>query len=267
MARLRPTERAELPDRAFAYIDSHGRRRLPIVDAAHVRAALARFNQVAFEDDAARDRARTRLLNAAKKHGIVPVGFIDGQLRPGRNLPSGFVTLLMSDIEESSTLVHRLGDGYARLIRELRATLRTAARKAGGHVVEARADEFFAVFERPQGALDAAVAIQRHLALATWPDDATVRVRIGVHSGYPRLSDANYIGIPVHMAARICAAGHGGQIVVSGDTRLALTGVTLEGLRFRALGTHRLRGMPSDMALFQVLGAGLERRFPPLRVP
>src|SRR5215207_8078179 len=102
MPPLGAKERAQLPDSAFAYIDGRGRRRLPINDAAHVRNALARFNQVAFEDEAARDRARTRLLRAAKRFGIVPVGFIAGQLESERelgrraeprHLPSGFVTM------------------------------------------------------------------------------------------------------------------------------------------------------------------------------
>src|SRR5262249_36630914 len=84
MPRLKTSKRSRLPDRAFAYIDSRGRRRLPVHDKAHVRNALARFNQVAFEDDADRERARTRLLNAAKKYGIVPVGFITGQLQSER---------------------------------------------------------------------------------------------------------------------------------------------------------------------------------------
>ena len=84
MSRLDASKRARLPDSAFAYVDSRGRRRLPIHDEAHVRNALARFNQVAFEDEAARERARTRLLNAAKKYGIVPVGFITGQLQSER---------------------------------------------------------------------------------------------------------------------------------------------------------------------------------------
>ena len=84
MARLKPRKRAGLPDRAFAYVDSRGRRRLPIHDKAHVRNALARFNQVGFESDEARERARTRLLHAAKKYSIVPVGFITGQLESER---------------------------------------------------------------------------------------------------------------------------------------------------------------------------------------
>src|SRR5215207_9580381 len=99
MAQLGPAERARLPDSAFAYIDAHGRRRLPIHDAGHVRNALARFNQVAFEDDAARDRARGRLLRAASRHGIMPVGFIDAQLRPDARLPTGRITFLLIDIE------------------------------------------------------------------------------------------------------------------------------------------------------------------------
>jgi hypothetical protein len=125
MVRLDPRERADLPDRAFAYVDSRGRRRLPIHDAAHVRNALARFNQTAFEDEQARERARLRLLNAAKRFKIVPVGFIAGQLRSerGRNqhpeLPAGFVTLLMTDVEGSTLLVHQLGEHFRDLIDEL----------------------------------------------------------------------------------------------------------------------------------------------------
>src|SRR5918992_2695084 len=120
MADLRQSERAKLPDSAFAYIDSTGKRRLPIHDEAHVRNALARFNRVLFEDDAARDRARNRLLRAAKRHGIVPVGFIDGQIRPERRLPTGRVALLFADIEGSTELLTDLGDRYPPLLTQLR---------------------------------------------------------------------------------------------------------------------------------------------------
>src|SRR5919112_138709 len=104
MAKLGARERAQLPDSAFAYIDAQGKRRLPIHDASHVRNALARFGQVAFEDEAARDRARMRLLRAAKKHGIVPIGFVSAQLQPQRKLPKGTVTLLLTDVEGSTEL-------------------------------------------------------------------------------------------------------------------------------------------------------------------
>ena len=87
MSKLDAKKRAKLPSTAFAYVDSKGRRRLPINDEAHVRNALSRFTQVAFEDDAARERARKRLLTAAKKYGIVPIGFMTGQLKRGRARP------------------------------------------------------------------------------------------------------------------------------------------------------------------------------------
>src|SRR4029453_14347460 len=132
MPPLRAKERAQLPDSAFAYIDSQGKRRLPIHDAVHVRNALARFGQVAFEDDDARDRARSRLLRAAKKHGIMPIGFISSQLEPQRRLPKGQVTFLLTDIERSTELLGRLEDGYAALLADVRRLVRAAVRQAGG---------------------------------------------------------------------------------------------------------------------------------------
>jgi class 3 adenylate cyclase len=276
MARLDSTKRADLPNSAFAYVDSRGRRRLPVHDEAHVRNALARFSQVNFEDDRARERARKRLLSAAKKYGIVPVGFITGQLQSEREfgelrarepvqLPSGFVTMLMTDIEGSTALVHRLGARYRELINDVRAILGDTAVGMAGQVVETRADEFFAVFERPRPALDTAVTIQRELRGRSWAEDLEVRVRVGIHSGNPTLNNANYIGMAVHIAARICAAAHGGQILVSGDTREAARGSTPDGVRFTSLGAFRLRGLPDPLPLFQVAAKGLGARFPPPR--
>ncbi len=277
MARLDASTRSRLPDSAFAYIDGRGRRRLPIHDAAHVRNALARFGQVAFEDDAARERARARLLRAAQKYRIVPVGFIASELEAERRrvrspagitvpMPTGFVTMLLTDIESSTALVHRLGDAYAGVLDDVRDILRTAAVEAGGHVVEARADDAFAVFESPAGGLRAALTIQRELGARTWADGVTVAVRIGLHSGYPTPPADNYLGMAVHTAARVCAAGHGGQIVVSGDARTALAELRPEGGRFRLLGRYRLRGIPDAVALYQVMAKGLRTRFPPPRV-
>ena len=276
MARLGAAERARLPDSAFAYIDGRGHRRLPIHDADHVRNALARFNQVAFEDDAARDRARKRLLNAARKFKIVPVGFITNELQSERDLgrradapvglPSGFVTMLLTDVEGSTALVHRLGDGYGDLLERLRALLRDAALGSGGHVVEARADEFFAVFEQPAAALAMALSVQRELRTRASAGDEEVRVRIGIHSGYPTRARSNYIGMAVHTAARVCDAAHGGQIVVSGDFRTAI-GVHLpNGVRLRRLGAYQLRGLPDEIEMLQVVADDLSRHFPPLRI-
>jgi class 3 adenylate cyclase len=274
MARLDSTKRADLPNSAFAYVDSRGRRRLPINDEAHVRNALARFSQVVFEDEAARERARKRLLNAAKKYGIVPVGFITGQLQSEREnaelrarepapLPSGFVTMLMTDVEGSTALVHRLGDRYGELINDVRTILNDTVLRAHGDVVETRADDFFAVFERPRSAVETAIAIQRELGGRAWDGNLQVRVRIGIHSGHPTPNAGNYIGMAVHTAARISAAAHGGQILVSGATRDVTRDMSADGVRFRNLGQFRLRGLPEPVALFQVGARGLAAKFPP----
>ena len=138
MASLGAKERAQLPDSAFAYIDSRGQRRLPIHDASHVRNALARFSQVAFEDEAARDRARSRLLRAAQKHGIMPIGFISAQLQPQLKLPKGLVTFLLTDIEGSTELLGRLNDQYALLLGDVRRRVRAAVRQAAGRGVRPR---------------------------------------------------------------------------------------------------------------------------------
>jgi class 3 adenylate cyclase len=276
VARLGTAQRAKLPDSAFAHIDAGGRRRLPIHDEAHVRNALARFNQVVFDDERARDRARKRLLNAAKKYGIVPVGFITGQLRSERDLgeaqgrqpldlPTGFLTMLMTDVEESTALVHRFGARYHDIIGEVRSILQQAVTRQAGHVAEARADELFAVFEAAGAALAAAVDAQRDLRACTWPDGVAVRVRIGLHSGQPTLSPPNYIGMAVHTAARICASAHGEQILVSGATRTAAAGATPLGVRFRSLGELHLRGVPGTVPLYQVLARDLRAKFPALR--
>lgn len=277
MAQLTAAERAQLPDRAFAYIDSKGKRRLPIYDAPHVRNALARFNQVDFESEEARDEARKRLLKAAQKFRIVPVGFISSQLRAERErgarsadeaveLPTGFLTLLMTDIERSTELLEQLGDSYGELLSGVRSLQRSLVDRYGGHIVEARADDLFAVFDSPQGALQAAIAIQREMGERRWADDVAVKLRIGLHAGYPTPRDGNYIGMAVHTAARISSAAHGSQIVMSDDTKMALTGMKTEGVRLLDLGSHRLKGIRTEHRLFQVAARGLASgKFPPLR--
>lgn len=269
MARLTAGERAALPDRAFAYIDSDGKRRLPIYDEGHVRAALARFGQVDFESEIARGRARSRLLAAAKKYRIVPVGFIDRELRIERSratepcLPTGFVTLLMSDIEGSTRLLAELGDAYGDLLDAVRDTHAAGTAAAGGMTVEARADEYFAVFACPDDAIAAAVRIVRELPTTTRRDDA--RVRIGIHAGYPVRRAGNYVGMDVHTVARVSDAAHGGQILVSAAGVEALCEPGSATLT--RLGDVELRGIPGPpTALYQVRATGLTDEFPPLRV-
>jgi class 3 adenylate cyclase len=262
---LTAKERAQLPDSAFAYIDSHGKRRLPIHDASHVRNALARFGQVAFEDDDARDRARSRLLRAAQRHGIMPIGFISAQLEPQRKLPRGNVTFLLTDIEGSTQLLARLGDGYAAVLSEVRRRVRGAVRQAGGKQVSATGDEVFAVFEQASAALDGALGIQRAMREGGGPGGHEVRLRVGLHRGRPSLTDTGYVGLSVHAAARICFAAHGGQIVMSAAVRSAINDSLPAGVGLTDLGKWRFRGLPDPIEMFQVAAPGLDDEFPPLR--
>jgi len=257
MAKLDASKRRKLRDTDFAYVDPRGRRRLPINDESHVRNALSRFNQVVFEDEASRDRARTRLLRAAKKYAIVPVGFVTGQLRAiaGRDLPSGAVTFLMTDIEESTALLLQLGDRYGSVLTDARRIARSVVKRAGGQEVDARADEYFAAFRSAAAAVGAALAIRHRFAEHAWPDGVAVRVRMGIHSGRPTLTDAGYVGIAVHTVARISAAARGGQILIS---RAALASVGEElpaGVRAVELGAFGLKGLGSQV-LFEVSAAG-----------
>src|SRR5262245_21322131 len=278
MAQLSAKARKQLPNTAFAYVDSKGQRRLPIHDEPHVRNALARFNQIKFEDDAARERARKRLLTAAKKYGILPIGFITGQLttermegessaRAGvaRTLPKGQVTFLLTDIEDSTGLLRRLGDRYAELLDGVRRLLRRAVRRSDGREVDVRADELFAVFRRPGKALEAALAIQRGVGTRAWPDGAGVRLRIGLHTGRPTLTESGYVGLAVHVAARVCAAGHGGQVLLSEAAFHAVEASAPAGVGFRPLGGHRRHGLPEPLPLFQLTAPDLPAKFPPPR--
>ena len=150
--------------------------------------------------------------------------------------------MLMTDIEGSTGLVQQLGGRFGGLIDDVVAVLRRAARDAGGHEVEARADEFFAVFEAPRAAVDAAIAMQLALAAQAWVDDVEVRVRIGIHSGYPTSTPGNYVGIDVNTTSRVCAVGHGGQVVVTANLREAVKATVPAGVRFIDLGISPLEG-------------------------
>jgi class 3 adenylate cyclase len=262
---LNAKERASLPNSAFAYVDSQGRRVLPIHDEAHVRNALARFNRVNFEDEADRDRARMRLLRAAKKLGIMPLGFVGVQLRPEQRLPDGRVTFALIDIEESTELLHRLGDGYGPVLSQLRRLLRLAVRRDGGREVDATGDELFAVFEQPPSAVRAAIAIQRAVGGHAWADGINLRVRIGIHTGRPTLSATGYVGLAVHTVARVCSSAHGGQIVISSAARDALGQSLSEDITLKSLGTWRLHGLRESVELLQVRADDLLDDFPPPR--
>jgi class 3 adenylate cyclase len=381
MARLSATERAQLPDSAFAYVDSQGKRRLPIHDASHVRNALARFDRVPFESEDARQRSRQRLLAAAKRHGIVPLGFIDAQLRNNRThaaagrvlieaarirssdeleqqlrralgdptltmfqwsdekgswidadgqpitlpapstvqtvtlleahgrpstalvhdpavlsdadvaeavlaavgfvverqrlehesygrttdptrLPTGFVTHLLTDVEGSTELLTQLTDRYAAVLVKVRRIISQEIRRNGGYEVEVRADDSYAVFDEAASAVRAAIGFQRRLETTRWPDRLRVRVRVGIHSGEISLSKGEYVGLSVNTAARVMAAGHGGQILTTTATQDAIGSEAPDGVLFRRLGAHRFAGLAEPVELLQIDAEGLANDFP-----
>jgi len=160
------------------------------------------------------------------------------------------VTLLFTDIEGSTRLVQALGDDYPAALEEHRRAVRTALAAGGGEEVDCRGDEFSLAFADPRAAVATAEEIQS-------AHDGAVRVRVGIHTGDPLRTDGAYVGVDVHRAARICAAGHGGQVLLSGATREALG----NGVELRDLGEVRLRGLDRPERIFQVGTA----QFPPLR--
>ena len=181
------------------------------------------------------------------------------------DLPTGTVTFLFTDIERSTRLLQQLGDRYADLLAEYRRLLRAAVQERGGQESDALGDAFFAVFPRARDALAAAMAAQRAIHTHQWPARATLRARMGLHTGEVRTVDIGYIGIDLHRAARLGAAGHGGQILLS-DTTHALVAEDLpEGVSLRDLGEHRLKDLAHPMRLFQVVAADFPADFPPLK--
>ena len=175
-------------------------------------------------------------------------------------LPHGTVTLLFTDVEGSTGLVQQLGSRYEGVLDDQRRLIRDAVAAGQGHEVDCRGDEFFLVFPEADAAVSAASGAQRALVEHPWPDGVQVRVRMGMHTGEPTLRDEAYFGLDVHRAARICQAGHGGQILLSAQTRDALdTQHELDDL-----GVHELRGLPEPEHIFQLAVPGLPKRFPAL---
>ena len=174
--------------------------------------------------------------------------------------PSGTVTLLFSDIEGSTRLLRRTGPAYPELLERHRTLLREAFERHRGRVLGAEGDGFFVAFESAGDAAAAAAEGQRALAGHEWPDGNEIRVRMGLHTGEPRPADDGYVGLDVHHAARVMAAGHGGQVLVSEATR-ALLGT---GVGLRDLGEHQLKDMAGPEPLYQLEIAGLPAEFPPL---
>jgi predicted ATPase/class 3 adenylate cyclase len=182
-----------------------------------------------------------------------------------RQLPTGTVTFLFTDIEGSTRLVQGLGDGYYPLLERHQAILRSVWERHDGVEIGTEGDSFFVVFRSAPEAVAAAVQGQRALEAETWPDDARIRVRMGLHTGEGILGAGSYVGVDVHRAARIASAGHGGQILVSESTLALVERDPPDGVTFRDLGEHRLKDLLDAERIHQLEHAALDTEFPPLK--
>ncbi len=180
-------------------------------------------------------------------------------------LPIGTVTFLFTDIEGSTQLLKELRDRYGEALEDHQRILREVVAEHGGHEIDTQGDSFFVAFRRAKDAVTAAIACQRRLAEHAWPDRTELRVRMGIHTGEPAVGRERYVGLGVHRAARICAAGHGGQVLVSQTTRELLRDDPIEGVSFRDLGEHQLKDMDEPERIYQLTAPGLQADFAKLK--
>lgn len=181
-------------------------------------------------------------------------------------LPVGTVTFLFTDIEGSTQLLKQLGgDRYGDALADHHRILRAAFVEHGGHEIDTQGDSFFVAFRRAKDAVSCAIACQRGLAEHVWPGDTALRVRMGTHTGEPAMGGERYIGLGVHRAARICAAGHGGQVLVSLTARELLRDDPIPDVSLRDLGEHQLKDMDEPERIYQLVAHGLQENFPELK--
>jgi predicted ATPase/class 3 adenylate cyclase len=180
-------------------------------------------------------------------------------------LPTGTVTFLFTDVEGSTRLLRELGDAYAAVQDDHMRLMREAIAENGGTVIRTEGDAFFAVFPSAGGAVRAAVTAQRAFASHPWAHGAPLRTRMGMHTGEGRLGGEDYLGIDVNRAARIAAAGHGGQVLLSEATRGLVAEALPKGVSLRDLGEHRLKDFDTPQHIHQLLIDELGADFPPLR--
>jgi len=184
----------------------------------------------------------------------------------GSTVPTGTVTMLFSDMEESTRLLTGLGaETYREILAVQRRLQREAYARWRGHEMGTEGDSFFVVFESARDAVNACVQAQRSLTGYEWPHGAQVKVRMGVHTGEPTPHEDGYVGLDVHVAARVAATAHGGQVVVSEATCRLVSPQLGDGTELRSLGAHRLKDIAELQHLHQLVAPGLRETFPPPR--
>ena len=182
-----------------------------------------------------------------------------------RDLPTGTVTFLFSDVEGSTRLLKQVGrERYGELLARHNGLLREAFGAHEGVEIDRQGDAFFFAFRSAGTAVAAAAAAQQAMVAHDWPEDGAMRVRVGLHTGEASVSDEGYVGVAVHQAARIGDLGHGGQILVSRTTAALVEHDLPRGLHLRGLGETRVPGLERPEPIFQLVVEGLPDRFPPL---
>jgi YVTN family beta-propeller protein len=182
-------------------------------------------------------------------------------------LPHGTITFLFTDIEGSTRLLKQLGERYGVARADHHRLLRAAFAQHDGQEIDTQGDAFFVAFRRAKDAVAAAADAQHALAAHEWPDGSELRVRMGMHTGEPSVSEDGYLGLGVHRAARICSAGHGGQVLLSQATVALLEDEELPGVELRDLGLHQLKDLDRPERIHQLVLDGLPDSFPPLKAP
>jgi DNA-binding NarL/FixJ family response regulator/class 3 adenylate cyclase len=176
------------------------------------------------------------------------------------DLPTGTVTLLFTDVEGSTGLIRQLGDRYGEILDDHRRLLRTVIAGHGGQEVDTSGDGSFIAFASARDGVAAAVAAQRAVAGHDWPGDAVVRTRMALHTGEPRRAEEGYHGLGVHLAARLCQAGVGGQILLSESTRAVIADDLPVGVTVRDLGERTLKDFDRPQAVFEAVIEGIDAR-------
>jgi class 3 adenylate cyclase len=180
-------------------------------------------------------------------------------------LPTGTVTFLFTDIEGSTRLLQELGPDYSSVQTDHMQIMRDAITAGGGVEIRTEGDAFFAVFPSATSAVATAVQAQRGMDDHGWSHGRPLRVRMGMHTGEGILGGDDYIGIDVNRAARIAAAGHGGQVLLSESTRAVVINDLPNGDSMRDLGAHRLKDFADATRLYDLVIAGLLAEFPPIK--
>jgi predicted ATPase/class 3 adenylate cyclase len=257
-------ERAGLSRRGIADLES-GARKTPRKDTVALLAAalgLSEEERTTFAAAARRGAGQAALAASAVSPLSTDPG---GSTTPIVALPSGTVTFLFTDLEGSTRLLQQLGtERYAQALASVRRLLRAACAQRQGHEVDVTGDGSFFAFAHAPAAVAAAAQAQRALAAHKWPAEARVLMRMGLHTGTAQVAGDHYIGLDVHRAARIAAAGHGGQTLLSWATCALAEAELLDGVTLRDLGAHRLKDLRRAERLYQLVLSDLPNDFPPL---